>query len=111
MVTILEPSGGSLVVLLVGEIDHHESAIIRRQVDAAIELYRPERLVLDFSGVTFMDSSGIGLVMGRYKLMNSFGGKLEVANTPKYLRNVMRMAGLDKLSNIFEEDAVNETPK
>lgn len=111
MVRILEPSGETLVVLLSGEIDHHESGLARPQIDDAIKLYRPHRLVLDFSGVSFMDSSGIGLVMGRYKLMNSLGGVVEIANTPRYLKNVMRMAGLERLAEISEEDTVHEIPK
>lgn len=96
--TILSPTGDVLTVLIAGEIDHHSAAGMRAQIDEAIERHRPASLLLDFSGVTFMDSSGIGLVMGRYKLMNTFGGKVSVINTPKPLQKVMRLAGLDRLA-------------
>ena len=100
MCTILSPAGDTLTVLLTGEIDHHSAAGMRAQIDEAIERHRPATLMLDFGGVTFMDSSGIGLVMGRYKLMNSLGGMVSVVNTPKPLQKVMRLAGLDRLARI-----------
>ncbi|MEG1774675.1 MAG: anti-sigma factor antagonist [Oscillospiraceae bacterium] len=74
MLTILEPTADELRVLLFGEIDHHSAIEMRRQIDEAAERHRPRNLVLDFGGVTFMDSSGIGLVMGRYKLVGGWGG-------------------------------------
>ena len=58
----------------------------------------PEILVLDFKDVTFMDSSGIGLVMGRYKLMQSMDGELRIQNVSSHMKKVMRLAGLDKLA-------------
>ena len=100
MCTILSTAGDTLTVLLTGEIDHHSAAGMRAQIDEAIERHRPAVLMLDFGGVTFMDSSGIGLVMGRYKLMNSLGGTVSVVNTPKPLQKVMRLAGLDRLARI-----------
>lgn len=104
MCTILSPAGDTLTVLLAGEIDHHSAAGMRAQIDEAIERYRPSVLVLDFGGVTFMDSSGIGLVMGRYKLMNTFGGSVDVVSIPKPLQKVMRLAGLDRLARMNTED-------
>ena len=62
-----------------------------------MERNRPQRLRLDFSDVSFMDSSGIGLIMGRYRLMQLEGGSLSVTGASERLRKVMRMAGLDKL--------------
>ena len=66
-------------------------------MDLAVERNRPQRLRLDFSDVSFMDSSGIGLIMGRYRLMQLEGGSLSVTGASERLRKVMRMAGLDKL--------------
>ena len=71
-------------------------------IDEAVENAYPEILVLDFGGVTFMDSSGIGLVIGRCKLMKNISGKIAVINAPKYIKKVMRMAGIEKL--ISEEN-------
>jgi len=65
-----------------------------------IERCRPESLVLDFGEVTFMDSSGIGLVMGRYKVIKEIGGRVTLRNTPAHIKKVMRLAGIDKLAVI-----------
>ena len=100
MVTVLPPNRDSLTVLLVGELDHHEASKIRGEIDGALEKYRPQKLVIDFGGINFMDSSGIGLVMGRYKLIKSWGGKVEITNVPKNLKRVMKLAGLEKLARI-----------
>ncbi len=85
---------------IVGEIDHHNAAHLRKEIDFAIEKHKPEELILDFDEVTFMDSSGIGLVMGRFKVTHEYGGKIIVANTSTQIKKVMRLAGLDKLASI-----------
>lgn len=82
---------------LSGEIDHHNASALRKKIDETAERVYPQLLVLDFGAVTFMDSSGIGLVMGRYKLIKDLGGRLEIENAPKAIRKVMRMAGIEKL--------------
>ncbi len=84
-------------VFLAGELDHHNAAPLREQVDALITKRRPEKLVLDFGGISFMDSSGIGFVMGRYKLMQSLGGCLQVRGATARMEKVMRLAGLERL--------------
>lgn len=112
MFTVLESKDGTLTVRLTGEIDHHCAGKMRDEIDAAIEYHRPERLILDFGGVSFMDSSGIGLVMGRYRLMKSIGGEVTVANTPKPLKKVMRISGLYDLAKFDdEEENKSETDK
>ena len=87
----------SVTAYISGEIDHHNAAKLRNDIDEAVENAYPEILVLDFGGVTFMDSSGIGLVIGRCKLMKNISGKIAVINAPKYIKKVMRMAGIEKL--------------
>ena len=104
MCTVLEHSGDRLTALLTGEIDHHTAGKIRDEIDAAIEFHRPACLVIDFGGVSFMDSSGIGLVMGRYKLMKSINGTVRVENTPKPLRKVMKLSGLYDLAQFDREE-------
>ena len=89
---------------LCGEIDHHTTLPIRLDIDDRIENCHPKTLILDFSDVTFMDSSGIGLVMGRYKLLNEFGGELEVTGLSNNSYKVMRLAGLDRIANIKKGD-------
>ena len=97
MVIRIEAAADETTVWLSGELDHHAARELRRQVDLAVERNRPQRLRLDFSDVSFMDSSGIGLIMGRYRLMQLEGGSLSVTGASERLRKVMHMAGLDKL--------------
>jgi len=91
-----------LIASLSGEIDHHTAKGMRATIDDAVERNVPQTLILDFGGVHFMDSSGIGLVIGRYRSMEFIGGKLEIHGVRGQLRKVMRVAGLDKLAK-FEE--------
>ena len=85
---------------LSGEIDHHSAAFLREAIDKAAVAVNPKELNLDFMGVSFMDSSGIGLVMGRYKLMKAIGGRLRVSNVSPAAMRVMKLAGLDLLAKI-----------
>lgn len=82
---------------LSGELDHHSCAVIRKKIDMYTESERPSKLLLDFSGVQFMDSSGVGLVMGRYRQMSLIGGKVEVVNIPQGLERIFRLSGLEAL--------------
>jgi len=84
-------------VYLVGELDHHHAAVLRERVDTVVRERCPRMLVLDFSGITFMDSSGIGFVMGRYKLMQSVEGELRIRGASPRMEKVMRLAGLERL--------------
>lgn len=91
-----------IIAKISGDIDHHTSKYIRNEIDCAIREGNPQTLILDFSGVSFMDSSGIGLVMGRYKIMSELSGEIIIANTPTYIRKVMQLAGINKLCRIVE---------
>ena len=92
--------GELLTVMLDGEIDHHRAKEIREKIDDAIEFNMPSLLILDFGGVTFMDSSGIGLVMGRYRLLQKKGAKLNLTNLPPNIYKVMKLAGIEKLAKL-----------
>lgn len=87
----------SVTVYLSGEIDHHNAAELRKEIDSAVERAYPQVLILDFGAVSFMDSSGIGLVMGRYKLMKNLSGRVVIENAPGFIKKVMKMAGIEKL--------------
>ena len=91
---------GVITARLSGEIDHHIAPAIRGEIDARCESCRPARLVLDFGRVGFMDSSGIGLVMGRYRMISLIGGRLEVVNIPKNLKKIFVLSGLENLGVI-----------
>ena len=83
MAVTLEVTNEEITAYLSGEIDHHSAVELRRRIDEAVLAGTPEWLILDFSGVTFMDSSGIGLIMGRWRLMQEQGGRLTVRGFPK----------------------------
>jgi len=92
-----------LTAFLDGEIDQHNAEGIRKSIDIEVEKKQPYILRLDFSDVNFMDSSGIGLVMGRYREMDSRGGKLKVTNIPKHLERIFKLSGLmGPLGEVFE---------
>ena len=88
---------GKITAVLTGEIDHHSARIIRTNIDRDIETQKPKILVLDFSGVDFMDSSGIGLIMGRYKMMTSYGGQVIVKSPNPFIKKVLRLAGITRI--------------
>lgn len=86
-----------LTAYINGEIDHDSAAKIRAHVDAAAQSYKPRVLCLDFGGVSFMDSSGVGLVMGRYRRMKLLGGALRVKNYSDSIYRIFAMSGLEGL--------------
>ena len=88
------PAQGTLAAYLTGEIDHHAAQALRREIDAQIDARMPELLTMDFSGVTFMDSSGVGLILGRRRLMEGLGGSLVVRSVPQSMRRLMAVAGI-----------------
>ena len=100
----------TLVAVLDGEIDHHCAQPMRTEIDEKITAYQPEVLVLDFAGVTFMDSSGIGLIMGRHRSMESIGGEVIVRNPPQHIRRVMRLSGMERIARI-QMDAPEAQPE
>ena len=93
-------------VFLDGEIDHHNACLIRVSIDEAISRKRPSLLIMDFGKVTFMDSSGIGLVMGRYKAMKCVSGRIRVENLSPSAYKVMKLAGLERLGEIKQREVV-----
>ena len=96
----IELEGGDMIAYLNGEIDHHGAAKIRNDIDLRVEGAHPYLLILDFTNVSFMDSSGIGLIMGRYKLMKDIGGALKITNPSPQIKKVMKLAGIDRLAVI-----------
>lgn len=95
-----ESCGEEMTAYLFGEIDHHCAKDIREQIDGEVMRGSIKKLKLDFKNVTFMDSSGIGLVMGRYKLLSSVGGGVVITNCSVSIKRIMKLAGMDKLVEI-----------
>ena len=91
-----------LIFKISEEIDDYTVRKIRRRADYEIERYMPKRVVFDFDSVTFMDSAGIGLIIGRYKFVNMLGGKLELANLTQNVKKIFEMSGILKIIPVVE---------
>lgn len=101
--------GTKLIVELSGELDHHSAEEVRNNIDDKLEREKPNVLIMDFSGVTFMDSSGIGVVIGRYKKLSMREGKVLIANINRSIRRVFDISGLYKIVKVY--DSVEEALK
>ncbi|MBR4726701.1 MAG: anti-sigma factor antagonist [Clostridia bacterium] len=97
-----------LTIALGGEMDHHTAAAMRLEADAAIEAKLAPQVRLDFGAVTFMDSSGVGFVLGRYRLVHSYGGRVEVTGLDPRLYKMMRMAGLERFVTLRRKEGKSE---
>ncbi len=89
-----------LTVKINGELDHHNSRMLRENVDLEIKGGNIKTLVFDFSELSFMDSSGIGIIMGRFHIMSLCGGKVVVENPPEYVKKIIYMSGLRDIVDI-----------
>ena len=105
METIYKKEDKSLILKIIEELDHHTVEKIRRKADYEIEKYLPRKVILDFNRVSFMDSAGIGLILGRYKNISILGGKLEVVNVSAQVIKILNMSGLSKIIEIKEDCA------
>lgn len=90
-------SDKKLIVYLSGELDHHTAKKTRDAIDDIISLNPVKTLVLDMSKIGFMDSSGVGLVLGRYKLMREAGGNVELIAPNPAVKRIFEMSGVTKL--------------
>ncbi len=86
-----------LVLKITEEIDHHSCERIKKRADYEIQIHLPKKVIFDFENVNFMDSSGIGMVIGRYKLTSMFGGKTSLINVKPSIKKVFEMSGVLKL--------------
>lgn len=84
------------------ELDHHEAEKIRKRADYEIQRFMPKKVIFDFKRVNFMDSAGVGLIIGRYKSANCYGGNLELINVKPKIKKIFDMAGILKIISITE---------
>ena len=90
-----------LVVFFIGELDHHSAEEVRVKIDDRIERDNIQKVIMDFEEVTFMDSSGIGVVIGRFKKLQNRDGKVCVVNVNKRVDKVFKLSGLYKIINSY----------
>ncbi len=97
MESIYQKKDKRLIFEISEDIDECVVQKIRRRLDNEIERYMPKEVIFDFNKVSFMDSAGIGLLIGRYKLVDMLGGKVEVANLTTPVRKIFEMSGVLKI--------------
>ena len=93
----------ALIVSLSGELDHHTAKDVKNLIEEVIKNRGVVNLIFDFTNLTFMDSSGIGVVIGRYKLIRSLGGKVTIASPARNVKKLLSMSGINKIIEIFDD--------
>lgn len=93
-----------LTVFLPQEVDHCNSEEIRKNADTIIEHNHIKYVIFDFGDTDFMDSSGIGVIMGRYKIVYLLGGEVWAVNTNERIKKILTMSGMAKIVQIYEEE-------
>lgn len=87
----------ALLVCLTGELDHHTAGKVKEEVDRMIRSTNAVSIIFDFTGLNFMDSSGIGMVMGRYKKVRTLGGRVIAFGVNAQIMRIMEMSGIDRI--------------
>lgn len=93
----------TLLVEITEEIDHHSTEKMRRKIDDEITRYIPGKVIFDFNKVSFMDSAGIGMIIGRYKMVNMIGGIVQMQNVKQSIKKIFEMSGVSKIIPIIDE--------
>ena len=96
-----------LLLQITEEIDHHFTEEIRRKADYEITRYMPRKVIFDFNQVTFMDSAGIGMLIGRYKVAKMLGSTVEMINVKPSIKKVFEMSGVLKIVPISNSINLN----
>ena len=92
----------TLVITLGSELDHHSAEHIKNQSEYYLYKHQIRHIVFDFAKTNFMDSSGIGVIMGRYKTVRGLGGTIAVANVSEQLERIFVISGLHKLVDRYQ---------
>lgn len=93
-----------LTIFLPREVDHHNAEVIRKEADRTIENHHIKYIVFDFEKTEFMDSSGIGTIMGRYRMIQLIGGEVCAVHANTRMKKILTMSGVTKIMQIYEED-------
>ena len=107
MIATYHEAKRELHIFLEGEIDHHTCLEMSQLADDSIRKYLPTLVIFDFEKVSFMDSSGIGMLLGRYKKIIRFGGRAVMKNVSVDMQRIFAMSGIFKIMPLVEEEKVN----
>ena len=110
MAVICTGEGRVLTVNMTGEVDHHHARTIRTEMEQAVGAALPRQLILDLSGVTFMDGSGIAVLLRAYRRAAEIGAAVRVTGVPEQAWKVLKTAGLERLMT-FESETGGENPR
>ncbi len=103
MLLRIEPLDNKIIISLLGELDHHSAEEVRMRVDDALDRGKYKILIFNFDGVNFMDSSGIGTVIGRYKKMSARGGSVCLTNLKPNVKRIFEISGMYKIISVYED--------
>lgn len=95
----------TLLLRLNGELDMHTASMVRQAIDLEIEKRGIRTVILNFQEVEFVDSSGLGVILGRYKKLLPLGGKLKITNVPPHIYKIMELSGLPKIIDFYLDEA------
>lgn len=93
-----------LTIFLPREVDHHQAEEIRKTADSMIEKHHIKYIIFDFTQTEFMDSSGIGAIMGRYRMIQLLGGEVWAVHTSARIKKILILSGVTKIMKIYEEE-------
>jgi stage II sporulation protein AA (anti-sigma F factor antagonist) len=97
---------GILVVRLRGELDHHAVEPLRDEIEQSLENTHYRGLVLSFQGIDFMDSSGLGLILGRYRTLSARGGRMALCEVNSNLRKIFELSGIFKVVPVYASENI-----
>lgn len=98
--------GTTLVVRLHGELDHHTADLVRERVEEELNKELISCLILNLEGLEFMDSSGLGMILGRYKRMSQMGGQMALCSVNESLQRLFELSGIQKILAIYPDESV-----
>ncbi len=104
METLLEYKDDAMIVRLSGELDQHYATHLRAHIDTQVAHRGIHKIIFDFSNVGFMDSSGIGVIMGRYRLMQAVGGKVCAFGISPRLDKLIEMSGIKRIVSVYADE-------
>lgn len=95
----------TLILRLDGELDMSTANMLRQTIDGEIDKRGIRTVILNLQNVQFVDSSGLGVILGRYKKLLPLGGKLKITNVPPHIYKIMELSGLPKIINFYLDEA------
>lgn len=96
----VQRNGQDMKITLKGDMDHHNAVSVRGEIDAILLEERPKRVVINLHDIGFMDSSGLGFIMGRYSVMQKLGGDLVLEEPNERITKIFDLAGLGRIVRI-----------